>query len=257
MRIREWFSVPEGKRITEKCLYRVLLSSVCSILLCMGCLAGTTWAWFTVSIENRGNEIQIATVTANVSMLDTVNNVVATDTSGKYVLAAGTYTAQLNLSNDATEPKSPVYVVISVSHGEETSYYCLTFENGDKDAAQAFQVGSHSATVNFAASWVKPVSASAVSGEAIVIGEVADEPVSESSTETTAPVTDLSTETTAPVTEPSTEATTIPTTESSQEEMEDTLQITEPLEPNQTETTEATDLSTETTQSNGETEPET
>lgn len=254
LRIKELFSIPEGKKVTEKAFGRVLLSSICSILLCMACLVSTTWAWYTVSIENRGNEIQIATVTANVSMLDTVNNVVATDTSGKYVLAAGTYTAQINLSNDATEPKSPVYVVISVSHGEETAYYYLTFENGGKDATQIFQVWGNSATVSFSVSWVKPVSATSVSGEAVVIGEAPNEPISESSTETTAPVTDPSTETTAPVTEPSTEATTIPTPDSFQEETEETLQITEPSEANQTETT---DLSTETTQSNGETESET
>lgn len=272
LRIKELFSIPEGEKVTEKVFGRVLLSSICSILLCMACLAGTTWAWFTVSIENRGNEIQIATVEANVTMQDAANNVVATNTSGKYTLVAGTYTAQINLSNNATEPKSPVYVLISVSQGEETAYYYVTFENGGKDATQAFQVGANSATVNFSVLWVKPVSATAVSGEAIVIGEVANGPVSDTSAETTAPVADPSTETTAPVTEPSTEATTVPTTEPSTEITSPftepsteatTTPVTEtetkPAESESTETTTAIDpseetISTSSTESTGEAE---
>lgn len=236
LRIKELFSIPEGKKVTEKAFGRVLLSSICSIMLCMACLAGTTWAWFTVSIDNRGNEIQIATVEANVSIQDAANNVVATDTSGKYALAAGTYTAQINLNSNATESKSPVYVVISVSYGDEGAYYYLTFENGRKETTQAFHVGADSAAVSFAVSWVKPVSANTVGDEAIVIGEVSNEPVSEPSTETT-----------APVTEPSTESTTIPTTEPSQEEKEATQQTTEPVESNQAETTATTDPVEETT----------
>ena len=40
--MKELFAVPEGKKITEKMFGRVLISSVCSILLCMACLIGTT-----------------------------------------------------------------------------------------------------------------------------------------------------------------------------------------------------------------------
>lgn len=68
MHIKRLFTVSEGEKLTEKVFGRVLVSSICSILLCMTCLAGTTWAWFAVSIENQGNVIQIATVTAEVSV---------------------------------------------------------------------------------------------------------------------------------------------------------------------------------------------
>ena len=59
MRLKDLFSVPTGQKITEKHLRRVLVSSICSILLSMGCLVSVTWAWFVVSIENTGNVIQI------------------------------------------------------------------------------------------------------------------------------------------------------------------------------------------------------
>ena len=59
MRIQDLFTIPEGKKATDKVFGRVLISSICSILLCMVCLASTTWAWFTVSLENEGNLINI------------------------------------------------------------------------------------------------------------------------------------------------------------------------------------------------------
>ena len=216
MRIKELFTVPEGEKVTEKRLGKVLFSSICSILLCMACLAGTTWAWFTVSIENRGNEIQIATVTANVSIQDKQMNAVDEDVSGKYELKPGTYTARINLGSNATGSKSPVYVVISLSHGEKTEYYYLTFDNGSKEAVQEFHVGANSVTVSFAVSWIAPAvtSATATNGETIVVGEVSDASASEPTADTTMPVTEPSAEvTTAPTTEPSTEVTTTLVTE--------------------------------------------
>lgn len=194
MLFKNLFTVPTGQKVTEKHLRRVLVSSICGILLCMSCLAGTTWAWYTVEIENRGNEIQIATVTADVNVLDAASNAVQPDEDGNYTFATGKYTVQINLESDATEAKNPVYVVISVSSGEENAYYYLTFENGNKAAEQILQVGADGSTVRFSVSWVRPVSATAVNGEDIVIGEAPGKAV------------DPSTETTLPEPEPSTEA---------------------------------------------------
>lgn len=57
MKFTQLFSDHDGKKITEKYLYRMLVVSICGIFLCMGCLAGTTWAWFAVTIENKDNVI--------------------------------------------------------------------------------------------------------------------------------------------------------------------------------------------------------
>lgn len=58
-KLKYLFTVPENEKVTEKHLMRVLISSVCSILLCMTCLVSTTWAWFTVSISSENNVIGI------------------------------------------------------------------------------------------------------------------------------------------------------------------------------------------------------
>ena len=181
MRIRELFTVPEGEKVTEKIFGRVLLSSICGILLCMTCLISTTWAWFAVSIENRGNEIQIASVSAKVD----IDGVESTD--GNYSLVPGTYNVCITLESDLEEPKSPVYVMMSVNHSGEQKYYCFTFENGNKEMTRVLGVVGEAATVSFSVSWVRPVSAEPVVGEALVIGDIPTESVTESKeTETAA-----------------------------------------------------------------------
>ena len=70
MRIKNLFIIPTGEKVTEKALRRVLISSICSILLCMTCLVSTTWAWFTVSVENTRNEIWIAAPKVSVTIKD-------------------------------------------------------------------------------------------------------------------------------------------------------------------------------------------
>lgn len=215
MRLKDLFTVPNGQKVTEKHLRRVLISSICSILLCMTCLVSTTWAWFAVSIENTGNEIQIATVTPIVEIKK--DDVVVSPVDASYTLDQGTYTVNVRLDNDATESddlhrtRGKAYVVMIVTHNDMSKHYFFTFDGtqGESKALNEFQISSGTAVVNFSVSWVKPVSAASVDSEPVVIGEIPTEPSTEP---TTTPSTEPSTETTISSTEPSTEATTAPTT---------------------------------------------
>lgn len=69
-KLKYLFTVPENEKVTEKHLMRVLISSVCSILLCMTCLVSTTWAWFTVSITSENNVIGIGQWTEPAAVAD-------------------------------------------------------------------------------------------------------------------------------------------------------------------------------------------
>ena len=55
------FTVPEKEKISETHMLRVLISTVCTIALCLSCLVSTTWAWYNVSITSEGNVLQIDT----------------------------------------------------------------------------------------------------------------------------------------------------------------------------------------------------
>lgn len=164
MRISELFTVPKGKKITEKMMARVLISSICSILLCMVCLAGTTWAWFAVSIENPGNEIQISSVT----ITEQINNI-ARDPKKSYDLPKGTYKVKASVTNNATESQRPVYVNMMVAYKStaepdrviRSECYSFKFEyrqslktwEQDKIIAEIDVVEGCFATVSFWPSW--------------------------------------------------------------------------------------------------------
>lgn len=209
MRIKELFTVPEGTKVTERIFTKVLLSSICSILLCMACLVSTTWAWFTVSIENQGNQIQIAEVTTDITIENTQDNsnVDADSTVGGYLLEAGKYDIQVKVENtangsdDLARPQNDVYVVMTVAHNGSSESYYFTFQGEAKNTQQLkdLQISDGTATVSFAVSWVKPASADPVGSEAIVIGQLPTQPVTE------------------PTIEPATQATTLPTEEPSTE----------------------------------------
>jgi len=115
MRIKDLFTVPTNQKVTERHLYRVLISSVCSILLCMASLAGTTWAYFTVSVENEGNVIQTAENPRYTLLVDGQ----AVESGGE--LANGEHTIDISHDSEADDlqKKSTLYVTFSV---DEVTY---------------------------------------------------------------------------------------------------------------------------------------
>ena len=154
MRIKDWFTVPEGKSVTEKVFGRVLLSSVCSILLCMVCLASTTWAWFSVSLENTGNEIQIAAATVEVKVNDTTLDA----NGGSCTVNAGTHTVAVKLTS--YDGAKPVYVVLAVksqsgegTENTELNYYWIQAEPVETKVTLNTE---KAADISYGLSWVEP-----------------------------------------------------------------------------------------------------
>lgn len=217
MRIKTLFSIPDGEKVTEKALRKVLISSICSILLCMTCLVSTTWAWFAVSIENTGNVIQIATVTADVSITGHGNNAVDKSAENQYELQAGTYAIKVKVENDKADWKRPVYVLMSVASNGECDYYYLTFMP-DNDNQQLEFACSKPVAVSFSVAWVEPASAVSIGDEAVVTSEAPTEPTTVPSTESETAATTVPTTVAAPApaTEPSAAETTIPSTGSTE-----------------------------------------
>lgn len=198
MQIRDLFTVPKGQKITERHLRRVLISSICSILLCMTCLVGSTWAWFTVSIENTGNRIGIGKPEVNLT-------VDGECLSAGISLAKGTHKIQIEHANemDDLQKKSTLYVTLTVQSGDEviTGYVVLNEEN--QYGTELNVEANKDCVFNWEVSWFAPANATALTGDTIVVeadipeeestapsaesGEVPDESeefVSEPTTET-------------------------------------------------------------------------
>lgn len=199
MRIRDLFTVPDGEKVTEKAFCRVLVSSVCSILLCMGCLAGATWAWFAADVNNTDNVIAIATVTADTTVTKGGAPVEAA-ADGGYRLGAGEYAVEVRLNNNATDSQRMLYVLMTVEQDGVTRRYYLPFDKGQSQKTVDVTVEGTDAAVAFAASWTKPDAADLLDGGMSLVGE--DEAVT--TTTTTAA-------TTATEATEATSATTVPT----------------------------------------------
>lgn len=251
MRLKDLFTVPTGHKVTDMHLRRVLISSIFSILLCMSCLVGSTWAWFTVSIENTDNVIQIGEPEI-IAKLDGSQIFSGTD------LPQGTYRLSMEHANvkDDLDIKSTLYVTLSFRSDTGTNSLFTILDKGN-DYMTEISISSNKPTCELCwdVSWFAPANAIELTDSSITL--TADPPAepptdnetddaespaddaNEPSTEpTTEPVTEPSTE---PVTEPSTDPTTEPSTEPATESA--TEPITEP--PAESSTEAATEPSTD------------
>ncbi len=252
MRLKDLFTVPAGQKVTEKGLHRVLVSSICSILLCMTCLVSTTWAWFAVSVENTGNSIEIAAPSVVVKTKDGDTVISPGNNDGSYSLSSGDYTIGIYPEDASAEAKLPndqkcaVYVAMTIQYKKTTeenttegnTSKCYYFEFDNREKKQSFQitVGSGVDAVSFSVSWLKPPNATCIDDESLAIGDIPSEATSESATESTGASTPE--ETTSPVTETtaaSEETSTHPTESIAWSDVGET---TEPVH-DPTETTEA------------------
>ena len=152
MKVKDFFSIPEQKKVTEKDLHRVLLTSICSILLCISCLAGSTWAWFTASIENKDNTIEIARpgVVLKVDDADYAEGQVLSDAYHKLYIEHGN-------EADHVAKKSTLYVTITVSYdgNKIRTYTVLNEANHYAVALDIVNAGTASFTIDCDAYWNK------------------------------------------------------------------------------------------------------
>ena len=204
MRVQKMNVMPAGQKVTEKYFRRVLISSVCSILLCMASLVGTTWAWYTVSIENTGNVIQIADLKANVAIENAEGEVDPVDQGGYILTNGSTYSVSASVEHGATQSDlpedkaKPAYIIMTLTNASGSeSYYCM--ETMKIDSVEV----NEDTTVSFEVSWAIPSGSTVAPLEdnALTIGEPVAPETTAPEGETNAP--------SAPGTEPA-EATDVP-----------------------------------------------
>ena len=176
MRLKDLFTVPAGEKVTEKHLNRVLLSSICGLLLCMACLVGTTWAWFADSIVNEGNVIQIGTP-------QVVLQVNGADVEDGGKLQAGTHTITVAHANqaDSLAKKSNLFVTFTISKtlGNEAkivSQYIMLDETNGYAAQISLQLDAEYA-FSWNTTWATPAGVNPVAEQTIVV--TADQPSSD------------------------------------------------------------------------------
>ena len=112
------FQVPEKEKISETHMLRVLISTVCTIVLCLTCLVSTTWAWYSVSITSEGNVLQIDTWPAAGTVDETAETTEPTEETTEAtenITEATTVTTE-----ETTEPTTAVTEETTVPIAETT-----------------------------------------------------------------------------------------------------------------------------------------
>ncbi len=99
--LKSVFYVPKHAKPTDENIRRLLVPSFLGILLCMVCLVGTTWAWFTASVQTQPQNIETANYDITV-LVEDGNNRPLEKREGDYYLSANTeYTITLTAGGTA------------------------------------------------------------------------------------------------------------------------------------------------------------
>ena len=113
------FYVPKYEKVSDVSFSRIIVSSVLGILLCIFCLAGLTWAWFSGSSSSAANSITAAEFKVKVK----INGSEITSANGKYTL---------------TQEQNQVIVT---ADGSATTGYCIVkFGGNTYHTIQIFKV---------------------------------------------------------------------------------------------------------------------
>lgn len=179
MQLRDLFAVPKNQKVTDQHLRRVLTASICSILLCMSCLVGSTWAWFTVSVENTGNVIAVGTPGVDLQV-----NGQAFVSGSK--LTDGAYTVRIEHGNqpDDLNTRSRLYVTMTIRSDSEREsvYVILDHENQYLTEFTLNVTGEYS--FSWEASWFAPDQADPLTGDTIAVAAESSEPTVETTEDT-------------------------------------------------------------------------
>ena len=171
MKIKELFTVPAGEHVSEMCLHRVLVASISCILLCMSCLAGTTWAWFNVSIDNGMNIIEIGKPSGNVQITAPDGQTNTEPVSGTE-WPIGNYQISLNHDSqpDQLNHKNDMYVTFTVYHGTDVSFSFCVALNSENQYTQTVKIAAEDAfKLCWEPSWFPPDGAALLNEDPVTI----------------------------------------------------------------------------------------
>lgn len=149
--MRNPFYVPEDTKVSEKQMRNALIATVCSVLLCMSCMVGSAWAWFTVDVELAAGQIAVGSFAPEI-LVD--GNTMPAE------LLAGTYTITVNAAASETGGRA----VLNLRAGESGSVITEWVERGE--SLSFTLVLLEDTLVRTDVCWGIPVNAVADGGEA-------------------------------------------------------------------------------------------
>ena len=136
-------SAPSNDRIEKKkdSIWHILAPSLIGMFLCIVCLCGTTWAWYTASKSSNVASVKTADYTVNIGINDTLNTQSNEATDIQLLDGKSIYTASLYANR--------TYVFCLRPAGKATTGFCkIIFEGTEYYTEQIAKDSSISFTVN-------------------------------------------------------------------------------------------------------------
>ena len=169
-----------SKNTEERSILRMLCPSLLGIMVCLICLAGMSWAWFTAGVQSQ------STITAGSYTLNETVKVKTDGTSGNSADAAntgtlkkesdGTYTLAANTQyvvtlNPSAAPKNGGYCILKMTYAGDgganvEEKYCTVALTSDNEFNFTINNGSKAVKCQLIAAWGAPNDANFAGGRA-------------------------------------------------------------------------------------------
>ena len=173
-----------SKNTEERSILRMLCPSLLGIMVCLICLAGMSWAWFTAGVQSQ------STITAGSYTLNETVKVKTDGTSGTSADAAnagalekaadGTYALDANTQYVVTlkpsaAPKNGGYCILKMTYagdgGNVEKKYCTVALTSDNEFNFTINNGNRAVKCQLIAAWGAPVTANFADEKAYASGE--------------------------------------------------------------------------------------
>lgn len=125
---RIWHRADREKKERKDSLVPLLLPSVLGIFICMICVCGMTWAWYSASIETPSQKLTAAYYEVTVVSVESSNNTVTPQNGGYNLTQGNTYT--IKLTADGSVKECGGYCLIQ-NTAAGVKVYTQTFKPGD------------------------------------------------------------------------------------------------------------------------------
>lgn len=174
-----------SKNTEERSILRMLCPSLLGIMVCLICLAGMSWAWFTAGVQSQStitagsytlNEtVKVKTSGTSADSADAAKTgALLKDADGTYALAANTqYVVTLKPS---AAPKNGGYCILKMTYagddGQDVEVkYCTAALTSDNEFNFTINNGSKTVKCQLIAAWGAPVTANFADEKAYASGE--------------------------------------------------------------------------------------
>lgn len=115
------FYVPKHEKVSDISFSRIILSSILGISLCIICLAGLTWAWFSSSVTSGANNITAADFTVGIECKQ--NETVVQPENESYKLNSGEY--KVTVTASGTVSTGYCKVELKLSDNNTKTYHTI------------------------------------------------------------------------------------------------------------------------------------